>query len=157
MASGEEVVLKYDMIHATPPQSAPDFIKRSPLANAEGWVDVHVHTTQHNRYPNVFSLGDCSGLPNSKTAAAVRKQAPVLVKNLRAFMAGEPLTASYNGYASCPLLTGYGRLILAEFGYGGVPMETLPVDRARERYSTYATEVYALPRLYWHGMLRGRW
>jgi len=157
MQTGEEAVINYDMIHVTPPQSSPDFIKKSPLANADGWVDVHKHTTQHNTYPNVFSCGDASSLPNSKTAAAVRKQAPVLAENLLAFRAGNKLTAEYNGYASCPLVTGYGRLILAEFGYDGKIMETLPFDQSKERYSLWATKAYALPRMYWHGMLRGRW
>lgn len=155
--SGAETVIRYDMIHVVPPQSAPDFVKKSPLADAAGWVDVHKHTTQHNRYPNVFSCGDASSLPNSKTAAAVRKQAPVLVDNLVAFRQGRALPASYDGYASCPLVTGYGRLILAEFGYDGKIMETMPFDQSRERYSMWATKVYALPRMYWHGMLRGRW
>jgi len=155
--TGEEVVMSYDMIHVTPPQSAPDFIQRSPLANEDGWVDVHKHTTQHNTYPNVFSCGDASSLPNSKTAAAVRKQAPVLADNLLAFRAGNKLSSAYDGYASCPLVTGYGRLILAEFGYDGKIMETMPFDQSKERYSLWATKAYALPRMYWHGMLRGRW
>jgi sulfide:quinone oxidoreductase len=155
--SGAESVEAYDLMHVTPPQSAPDVIKKSPLANAGGWVDVHKHTTQHVAFPNVFSIGDCSSLPNSKTAAAIRKQAPVLVENLLAAMAGRPLTASYNGYASCPLVTGYGRLILAEFGYDGVIMETLPVDQSQERYSMWVVKTHMLPRMYWHGMLRGRW
>ena len=155
--TGAQLVLDFAMLHVTPPQSAPEVIKSSPLANEAGWVDVHKHTTQHVRYPNVFSLGDSSGLPNSKTAAAVRKQGPVTATNLRAFLDGRPLTASYNGYASCPLVTGYGRLILAEFGYDGEIMETMPFDQSQERYSMYATKAYALPRMYWHGMLRGRW
>lgn len=155
--TGEELVLDFAMLHVTPPQSAPDVIKQSPIANEAGWVDVHMHTTQHNRFPNIFSLGDASSLPNSKTAAAIRKQAPVTTANIVSFLAGQPLTASYNGYASCPLVTGYGRLILAEFGYGGEIMETMPFDQSQERYSMYATKAYALPRMYWHGMLRGRW
>lgn len=67
----------FDMIHVTPPQSAPNFIKESPLANAAGWVDVDKQTLQHVRHANIFSLGDASGLPTSKTGAAIRKQAPV--------------------------------------------------------------------------------
>lgn len=148
--------IRYDMLHVTPPMSAPDFVKRSPLANAEGWVDVDMYTTQHVRYPDVFSLGDASSMPNSKTGAAIRKQAPVLVENLMAHRAGKPLEARYDGYASCPLVTGYGRLILAEFGYGGKIMETFPFDQSQERYSMYALKAYGLPSLYWHGMLRGR-
>jgi sulfide:quinone oxidoreductase len=152
----EEVVLDYEMIHVTPPQSSPDFIKSSKLANAAGWVEVDKHTMQHVRYPNVFSLGDCSSLPTSKTGAAVRKQAPAMVENLLAARAGRPLEASYDGYASCPLITGYGTCILAEFDYDGTPTETFDFDQAQERYSMYALKAYGLPKMYWHGMLRGR-
>lgn len=155
--TGEEKVMKYDFLHVTPPQSAPDFVKQSPLAGAGGWVDVHKHTLQHVRFPNVFSLGDAASTPNSKTAAAIRKQAPVLVENLMAFRRGQELTGHYDGYASCPLVTGYGRLVLAEFGYDGKILETMPFDQSQERYSMWATKAYALPRMYWHGMLRGRW
>ncbi len=154
--NGEEVVLQYDMIHVTPPQSAPDFIKQSKLAGEAGWVEVDQYTTQHVRYPNVFALGDCSSLPTSKTGAAIRKQAPVLVDNLMAALRGEPLPARYDGYTSCPLVTGYGRLILAEFDYEGRPKESFPFDQAQERYTMYALKAYGLPRMYWHGMLRGR-
>jgi sulfide:quinone oxidoreductase len=155
-ADGSRTTVKYDMLHVTPPQSAPDFIKQSPLAGPGGWVEVDKHTTQHVRFPNVFSAGDCSSLPTSKTGAAVRKEAPVLVDNLLALRAGRPLTASYDGYASCPLVTGYGTVMLAEFGYDGKIMETFPFDQAQERYSMWALKAYALPSMYWHGMLRGR-
>ncbi|MBW1762456.1 MAG: NAD(P)/FAD-dependent oxidoreductase [Deltaproteobacteria bacterium] len=154
--SGEELVLKYDMMHVTPPQGAPNFIKQSALADEAGWVGVDKHTLQHTKFPNVFALGDCSSLPCSKTGAAVRKQAPVLVQNVIAFRAEKPLSARYEGYASCPLVTGYGKVILAEFGYDGVIMETFPFDQAKERYSMYALKAYGLPSMYWHGMLQGR-
>lgn len=153
---GEELVLNYELLHVVPPQSAPDFVKSSPLADGGGWVEVDQHTLQHARYPDVFSLGDCSSLPASRTGAAIRKQAPVLVENLLAHRGGGELTGSYDGYASCPLVTGYGKLILAEFGYGGKIMETFPFDQRRERYSMYALKAYGLPEMYWNGMLRGR-
>ena len=152
---GSEVV-SYDMIHVTPPMSSPDFIKTSPLANAGGWVDVDKDTLQHSRYANVFSLGDCSSLPTSKTGAAIRKQAPVLVENLLATRAGQAFTSTYDGYTSCPLVTGYGKLVLAEFDYDGQPQESFPFDQGQERYSMYALKAYGLPEMYWHGMLRGR-
>jgi sulfide:quinone oxidoreductase len=151
-----EETVKYDLLHVVPPQSAPDFIKKSPLANAAGWVDVHKHTLQHLTYPEVWGLGDASSLPTSRTGAAIRKEAPVLVANLMARRAGLALTASYDGYASCPLVTGYGKLILAEFDYDGNPMESFPFDQAEERWSMWAMKTYALPELYWNGMLRGR-
>lgn len=157
---GDPITLKYDMLHVVPPMSAPDFIKQSPLAdpnNPLGYVEIDAHTLQHTRYPDVFSLGDSGSSPNSKTAAAVRKQAPVVVENILAHLQGRALTGQYDGYASCPLVTGYGRLLMAEFVYGGKPKETLPYDQSKERYSLYALKAYGLPRMYWHGMLRGRW
>ncbi len=154
--SGEKVEMDFGMIHVTPPQSAPDFIKSSPLASDQGWVDVDKHTTQHVRYPDVFSLGDCSSLPTSKTGAAVRKEAPVTAENLLAHRAKRPLRAKYDGYASCPLVTGYGTVILAEFDYDGNPVETFGFDQAKERYSMYALKAYGLPPMYWNGMLQGR-
>jgi sulfide:quinone oxidoreductase len=152
----KRTTIAYEMAHVTPPMSAPDVIKRSRLANAAGWVDVDKFTLQHPRYVNVFPIGDCSGLPTSKTGAAIRKQAPVLVQNLLAAMSGKPLAAKYNGYTSCPIVTGYGRLVLAEFDYEGKPQETFPFDQSKERLSMYLLKAYALPRLYWDGMLRGR-
>lgn len=154
--SGEEIVEKYDMIHVTPPMSSPDFIKNSSLAADSGWVEVDKFTTQHTRYPNVFALGDCSNLPTSKTGAAIRKQAPVTVKNIQSFLKGKPLNASYDGYTSCPLVTGYDSLILAEFDYDKEPKESFPFDQGKERYSMFALKAYGLPRIYWHGMLQGR-
>jgi sulfide:quinone oxidoreductase len=154
---GHELVqLRPDMIHVTPPMKAPDFIAKSPLANAAGWVDVDKHTLRHVRYPDVFSLGDASSLPTSKTGAAIRKQAPVLVQNLLAARESLATTARYDGYTSCPLVTGYGKLILAEFDYSKAPTESFPFDQSKERYSMFALKAYGLPRMYWHGMLRGR-
>lgn len=152
----ETIELDYEMIHVVPPMSAPDFIAKSTLAEKSGYVEVDKYTTQHTRFNNVFSLGDCSSLPTSRTGAAIRKQAPVLTKNLISLMDGKPLKARYDGYASCPLVTGYGTCILAEFDYDGNPAESFPFNQAKERFSMYMLKVYALPKLYWHGMLRGK-
>jgi sulfide:quinone oxidoreductase len=146
----------FSMIHVTPPQSAPDFIRNSPLANTAGWVDVDRFTLQHNKYKNIFSLGDASSLPTSRTGAAIRKQAPVLVKNLMAAMQGKPLEARYNGYTSCPIITGYGKLMLAEFDYDNQPAETFPFNQAKERWSMFMLKRYILPWLYWNEILPGR-
>ena len=156
METGEEIVMDYDMIHVTPPMSAPDFIKNSPLAAETGWVEVNKETTQHVRYANVYALGDCSNLPTSKTGAAIRKQAPVTVANIMAAMNQQGAAKTYDGYTSCPLVTGYGSLILAEFDYNKQPAESFPFNQAEPRYSMYALKAYGLPRMYWHGMLRGR-
>jgi sulfide:quinone oxidoreductase len=154
--TGTEQMWRYDMIHVTPPMSPPEFVRTSSLANADGWVEVDKFSLQHVRLPNVFGLGDASSLPTSKTGAAIRKQAPVVVENLLARRAGQQLNAQYDGYTSCPVVTGRGKLIMAEFNYAKEPVETFPVDQRAERFSMYALKAYMLPRLYWHGMLRGR-
>jgi sulfide:quinone oxidoreductase len=153
--TGDETVMPYDMIHVTPQMSAPEFIKRSPLADGAGWVDVDKLSLQHKRYPNVFGIGDASNLPTSKTGAAVRKQAPALVANLFAHHQGKATVSAYDGYTSCPLVTGYHSLVLAEFDYDKEPAETFPFDQSKERYSMYLLKAYGLPLLYWHAMLRG--
>lgn len=145
----------FDMIHVTPPQSAPDFIRNSPLVDAAGWVDVDKFTLQHKKYSNIFSLGDVTNTPNAKTGAAVRKQAPVLVTNLFALMNGKELSGKYTGYGSCPIVVGYGRLILAEFGYDNAPMETFPFDQTKPRWSMWVLKRYILPWMYWNKILKG--
>ncbi len=159
--TGEEVRLRYDMMHVTPFMSAPDFIKQSPLAQPDGpqkgYIMVDKFTLRNAEYPNIFALGDCSALPTSKTGAAIRKQAPVLARNLVAAINHDTSSqATYDGYTSCPLVTGYGRLVLAEFDYDLKPKETFPFDQSKERGSMYLLKKYGLPVLYWQGMLKGR-
>lgn len=154
--TGELLSLPYDLLHVTPPMGPPAFIATSPLADKDGWVDLDKETLRHPRFQNVFALGDCGNLPTSKTGAAIRKQAPVLVANLVAATRGQPLPARYDGYTSCPLVTGLGKLVLAEFNYKKEPDETFPVDQSRERWSMWLLKRYLLPLFYWHGMLKGR-
>ncbi len=148
--------MPFTFLHAVPPMSAPDFIKNSPLANEAGWVDVDKYTLQHNKYKNVYSLGDAAGSPNSKTGAAVRKQAPVVVANIAKQITKEKVDAFYNGYASCPLVVGKHEVIMAEFGYDGKIMESFPIDQSKPRFSMFIVKKFVLPVLYWYFMLKGR-
>jgi sulfide:quinone oxidoreductase len=149
-----------DVAHIVPPQSAPDWVKASPLADANspfGYIEVDKHTLQHVRYPNVFALGDATNTPNSKTGAAIRKQAPALVANLLAARAGQAATKQYDGYASCPLVTARGKCVMAEFNYKMERTPTFPVlDMTKERRDMYLVKKYALPQMYWRAMLKGR-
>ena len=153
---GEHVVLGYDLLHVAPPQRAPAFVRHSPLAGPGGWLELDKHTLRHPRWPNVFGLGDASDLPTSKTGAAVRAQSKVVVENLKALLAGREPVARYDGYTACPIITGYRRLILAEFDYDLQPKETFPFDQSKERYSMWLLKKHGLPAFYWHRMLRGR-
>lgn len=156
----KEVSIHYDMIHVTPPMSAPDFVRESPLAVTEGatkgWVDVNKNTLQHNRYSNIYSLGDASSLPTSKTAAAVRGQAPILVSNLLANLQGNQQTATYAGYTCCPLITGYNSVVMGEFDYDKKPDPTFPLNPAKERFSMWLMKRSVLPWVYWNRMLKGK-
>ena len=152
----QQVTKQFDMIHVTPPQSAPDFIKRSPLANAAGWVDVHPKTLQHNKYSNIFGLGDATSTPNAKTAAAIRKQVPVVVDNILGLMSSKQLEEGYDGYGSCPLTTSLSSVMLAEFSYDGKVTPSFPIlDPRKNRWIWWWGKTTGFPWLYWHLMLKG--
>jgi sulfide:quinone oxidoreductase len=155
----EMVTVDFDMIHVCPPQTAPDFIRVSPLADAAGWVDVDQATLRHKTFDNVWSLGDVMNAPNAKTAAAARKQAPVVADNIAADIAGRSPVAAYDGYGSCPLTVERGKIVLAEFGYGGVLKPSFPsflVDGTKPTRAAWFLKEKMLPPIYWQAMLKGK-
>jgi sulfide:quinone oxidoreductase len=155
---GETKKFQYDFMHATPPMGPLDVIKNSPLADQNGWLDVNQHTMQHNSYGNIFGIGDCTNVPTSKTAAACAAESVAIKRNLFKLMKGEPPSAQYDGYTSCPLVTGYDKCILAEFsGFDGTPLETFPINQGKERYTMYVLKSDILPEVYWNGLLKGLW
>jgi len=157
----QRVTIPYDILHAVPPQVAPDFIRQSALADPdkpqEGWVKVNKHTLQHVNFPNVFALGDVAGTPNAKTGAAVAHQAPVAAANLLAVLRSKEPVAQYDGYIACPIVTAYGRMLLCELDYSGKPAPRIPlIDTFKERYDMWLLKKYGLPWLYWNVLLPGR-
>lgn len=153
--TGERVTKDFDMIHVTPHMSPPQFIANSPIADEAGWVDLDMYTLRHETYANIFGVGDCTSLPTSRTGAAIRKQAPVVVENLLAMINDEAMNGKYDGYSSCPVVTSYDTVILAEFVYGYEAEESLPIDQSKERKSMFFMKKHMLPTLYWNGMLKG--
>lgn len=159
-----EITIPYDMLHLAPPQSAPDFVKQSPFAVQEGpgagWMSVDKNSLQSTSFENVFGLGDVVHVPTAKTGAAIRKQAPVVVKHILAALSNQKATDSYEGYSSCPLVTGYGSMVLAEFKYDNVrdsdPFLTKFVDTSKEQWSMWILKKYGLPWLYWNRMMKGK-
>jgi sulfide:quinone oxidoreductase len=149
----------FDMLHVCPPQQAPDFIRSSPLADAAGWVDVDQETLNHKRYANIWSLGDAMNAPNAKTAAAARKQAPIVASNILSDMGVINGVARYDGYGSCPLTVERGKIVLAEFGFGGKLLPSMPgwiLEGTRPTRAAWILKKDFLPWLYWNGMLKGR-
>ena len=157
-AEGEvtRVEKSFDFLHVVPPQVPHAFVKSSALANADGWVEVDQATLRHTRFPNVFSLGDACSAPNAKTAAAVRKQIVVVAENLLAARKDATLPMAYDGYGSCPLTVEIGKIVLAEFGYGGKLLPTFPLDPTVPRKSAWILKKNILPSIYWDAMLKGR-
>lgn len=155
--------IHYDMLHTAPPSVAPKFVKESSLVNDAGWVDVDHQTMQHKKYPNIFSLGDVAALPTAKTGAAIRKQAPIVVDNIDLLIkANHKGSMAYNGYSSCPLVTDYGKMVLAEFDYNNnfTPdpklKQLLIFDSSKEHWRLWMLKKYGLPYLYWNKMMKGR-
>ena len=146
----------FDMIHVCPPQRAPDFVAKSPLANDAGWVDVNPETLQHSKFSNVFALGDVTSTSNAKTVAAARKQAPIVAQNVISCLENKDVKPLYDGYGSCPLTVEKGKIILAEFGYGGKVMPTFPWDSTKPRRAAWFLKKTILPRIYWGAMFQGR-
>lgn len=154
-----ETVKSFDMIHVCPPQRAPEFISNSELADSAGWVDVNAETLQHKKYENIFAVGDVSNTPNAKTAAAVRKQAPVVAENILRVLTDQLPHAYYSGYGSCPLTVERGKIVLAEFGYGGVLQPTFPlwlINGKQPSRLSWFLKAKLLPQVYWQLMLKGR-
>jgi sulfide:quinone oxidoreductase len=154
----ERVEVEFDMIHVVPPQTAPDFVRVSPLADAAGWVDVDQATLRHKTFENIWALGDVMNAPNAKTAAAARMQAPVVAANVVADIQGKAPVAQYNGYGSCPLTVERGKIVLAEFGYGGTLLPSFPkwvIDGTEPSRAAWLLKEKLLPPVYWKGMLRG--
>ncbi|HWX34933.1 MAG TPA: FAD/NAD(P)-binding oxidoreductase, partial [Steroidobacteraceae bacterium] len=155
-----EVETTFDMIHVVPPQVAPDFLRVSPLADAAGWMDVDQASLRHKKYEGIYGLGDACNAPNAKTAAAARKQAPIVAHNLLKDMGAiKAADAVYDGYGSCPLTVERGRIVLAEFGYGGKLLPSFPswlIDGQKPSRLAWILKERMLPFVYWKAMLRGR-
>lgn len=153
----ETVVLKYEMLHITPSMVSPEPITKSALADPSGFLSVNKQTLQHEKYSNIFGIGDCTNVPTSKTAAAAATQCGILYRNLDAVMNGKQPSLKYDGYTSCPLVTGNSKGILAEFDYDLQPLETLPIDQGKERWLFYFMKKEVVPLIYWNFMLKGHW
>lgn len=163
MDGNAHIEMPFDMLHLAPPQAAPKFVRDSKLANEAGWLNVDHYSLQHNTYPNIFGLGDVAALPTAKTGAAVRKQVPVVVDNIIKVLSHQKAdNSSYNGYSSCPLVTGYGKMTLAEFDYEGnfTPdpklKNMLVFDSAKEHWRLWMLKKFGLPYLYWNKMMKGK-
>jgi sulfide:quinone oxidoreductase len=153
---------EYDYLHVIPPQRAPEFVRQSGLAWADrwtdqGWVDCDPATLRHNRYANIWAVGDVAGVPKGKTAASVKWQVPVVEDHLVAAIKGAEGTETYNGYTSCPLITRIGRAMLIEFDYNNDLTPSFPgiIAPLEELWISWLMKEVALKATY-NAMLRGQ-
>ncbi|MGH1471272.1 MAG: beta-lactamase hydrolase domain-containing protein [Cellvibrionaceae bacterium] len=157
---GNDTIIEenFDMIHVCPPQCAPEFISNSNLSDDAGWLDVDQETLQSKHYKNIWGLGDVMNTPNAKTMAAVRKQVPVVAQNIIDTFNNKPASVVYDGYGSCPLTVERGKIVLAEFGYGGKLLPTFPKwlnNGTKPTKLAWFLKASVLPFVYWKGMLKG--
>jgi len=125
-------------------------------------MKVSHSTMQNPDFHNVFGLGDVAALPTAKTGAAIRKQVPIVIDNILKLINENSLgNMEYNGYSSCPLVTDYGKMVLAEFDYKNnfTPdpklKQMLIKDSSKEHWRLWMLKKYMLPYLYWNKMMKG--
>jgi sulfide:quinone oxidoreductase len=71
-------------------------------------------------------------------------------------MEGNPPPHHYDGYTACPIVTQYGKVLLAEFGYDKKPHPSIPfLDPGREHEAGWLLKVHVLRPMYFDGMLKG--
>lgn len=109
------------------------------------------------RYSNVFAMGDAANLPTGKTSAAIFSQTPVLIHNLLKEMGVKKMQALYDGYGSCPMFTGDGKLMLIEFKYDGASAESFFTNQEVPRKMFYHLKKDIFPRVYFGLMPQGKW
>ena len=81
------------------------------------------------------------------------------VRHVTSANAAAPARRHYDGYGSCPLTVERGKIVLAEFGYGGKLLPTFPtwlLDGTRPTRAAWLLTNRLLPSIYWRGMLKGR-
>lgn len=155
-----EEAVDYDFLHVVPPMRAVDAVRNSPLAAQEGpmlgWLQVSKDTLQHQRYANVFGVGDINGTPRGKTAATVKKSAPLVAHNLVRVMEGQQADQIFDGYTSCPMIVREGSAMLIEFDYEGKLTPSLPmIDPMQESFMAWFMK-YRLLKPAYVAVLKGR-
>ena len=117
---GREV--PFDLAVVVPLHGGAPYVGRSPgLGDELNFIPADIHTLQSRAAPNVFAIGDAAGLPASKAGSVTHFEAEVLTENIRRFLRGESLDASYDGHANCFIETGHHKAVLIDFNYETEP------------------------------------
>ncbi len=150
----------FDLAVVVPAHNGPAFVTRSPgLGDALGYVPVDERTLQLPGHPEVFALGDATGLSTSKAGSVAHFESEVLVENLVATFDGRPPLARFDGHTNCFLELGRGEALLIDFNRDVEPVPGhypgpvgLPL-LAPSRIDHLGK--LAFESLYWHALLPG--
>lgn len=132
---GEEI--SYDLLVMTPPHSGPKFIADSGLANEESWLPVNKETLIHDKYPNIWGLGDCTNLPISKAGAAAHHQGKIVAANIASLVKQKEAKKKYGGNVQCFIMTGLHSSLFLDFNYNRPPR------------NFFMKELYIIPK-FWY-------
>jgi sulfide:quinone oxidoreductase len=163
LVSWDEREIPFDLLVTIPLHGGAAYVSRSPgLGDELGFVPSDPHTLQSKAAPNVFVIGDATNVPTSKAGSVTHFEGESLVENVRRFLAGEPLDASYDGHANCFIETGFHKALLIDFNYeieplpGRFPEPHLgPLPLLRESRLNHLGKLM-FQWLYWHVLLPGR-
>ena len=152
-----EIRRPYDLLHPMPRFRTPKPLRDGPLTREGigGQLSDNRHTLQHQQYPNIFGVGDCAATGAAKTAATIRKQAPVVAGNLIDLALGYEPSNKYDGTSGCPLLTRYGRCMMFEFDFEGNLIHEWLYRPTQETRIWWDFKVHGLKQLYRHIMMNG--
>ncbi len=154
----EKKEFEYDYIHIVPPLKAVKAIRESSLAilkgSQKGWMEVDEKTLRHKIYENVFGIGDIVGLGDKKSGAAAQHQGIILQDNIAAALEGDKLKYSYDGYTASPIVTSYGKVLLAEYNEKK-PLATFILNPYESRRIWWYLQRYFMPWAYFNLLMRG--
>ena len=117
--SGEQNERRYGSLYSLLEKKADPIIEEAGLAARNGLLDVDPYTLQHNKYSNIFGLGDVANVPTSKNFFAGFNQLHVVRHNLEQVINGAEPNAHYDGYSEATLHLGLDSSTTVKHLYGG--------------------------------------
>lgn len=161
LISFDEREVAFDLLAVVPVHTGATFLLKSPgLANSMGFVKTNPATLQSKHRPNIFAIGDATDVPASKAGSVAHFEAEVLEQNVIQFLAGEPLTNTFDGHANCFVETGFHKALLIDFNYdtepvtGSFPFSVGPLSLLKESRLNHLGKM-AFKYVYWHALLPG--
>ena len=160
LVSYDDREVPFDLAVVVPAHNGAPCIARSPGLATSWGSSPPTCTPAVDGGPEVFAIGDAAALPISKAGSVTHFEGEVLVENVRRFLAGEPLDASYDGHANCFIETGFHKAMLIDFNYEVEPLPghfpgAVGLPLMEESHLNHLGKLM-FQWLYWHSLLPGR-